>query len=61
VILTIHGVPDYAHDWVTTPPALFEEYLNYLRDNNFKVISLWDLDQYIDFKEAAKVITIPTR
>jgi peptidoglycan/xylan/chitin deacetylase (PgdA/CDA1 family) len=23
VVLTIHGVPDSAHAWVTTPPALF--------------------------------------
>jgi peptidoglycan-N-acetylglucosamine deacetylase len=61
VILTIHGVPDYAHDWVTTPPALFEEYLNYLRDNNYKVIALRDLDQYIDWKEAARVIALPGR
>lgn len=61
VILTIHGVPDYAHDWVTTPPALFEEYLNYLRDHDFKVVALRDLDEYIDFKEAARVISLPER
>jgi peptidoglycan-N-acetylglucosamine deacetylase len=61
VILTVHGVPDYAHDWVTTPPALFEEYLNYLRDNNYKVIALRDLDQYVNWQEAARGIALPGR
>lgn len=48
VVLTVHGVPDYAHDWVTTPPALFEEYLQYLHDNQYQVIGLADLEAYID-------------
>lgn len=61
VILTVHGVPDYAHEWVTTPPALFEEYLNYLRDHHFRVIALRDLDQYINFQEAAQTITLPEK
>lgn len=61
VILTIHGVPDYAHDWVTTPPALFKEYLNYLRDHEYKVIALRDLDQYIDWKEAGRGINLPEK
>lgn len=48
VVLTIHGVPDYAHDWVTTPPALFEEYLRFLADHDYQVIGLNDLTEYID-------------
>ena len=46
VVLTIHGVPDTAHPWVTTPPALFEEYLRYLRDNDYRVIAMRDLARY---------------
>ena len=52
VVLTVHGVPDYAHDWVTTPPALFEEYLRYLHDNGYQVIALRDLSRYIHPKRA---------
>jgi len=59
LVLTIHGVPDYAHDWVTTPPALFEEYLKYLHDNHYKVIALRDLTRYIDVQEAQK-LSLPT-
>ena len=58
VVLTIHGVPDLAHDWVTTPPALFETYMEYLKDQNFTVIGLNDLQRYID-PEAARRMIIP--
>lgn len=57
VILTIHGVPDIEHPWVNTPPELFEEYLQYLSDNNFTVISMKQLEDYIDSKTAKKTIT----
>ena len=57
VILTIHGVPDIEHPWVNTPPKLFEEYLQYLSDNNFTVISMKQLEDYIDSKTAKKTIT----
>ena len=56
VVLTIHGVPDTEHSWVNTPPELFKEYLQYLSDHNFKVISLKDLDYYINVDEAYKTI-----
>jgi len=52
VVLTIHGVPDREHPWVNTPPEVFEEYLHYLAENNFKVIAINDLARYIDAKEA---------
>ncbi len=47
-VLTIHGVPDLAHEWVTTPPELFLEYLAFLKTNNYTVIALKDLSKYID-------------
>lgn len=56
VVLTIHGVPDYEHPWVTTPPELFKEYLQYLHDNQYNVISLKDLKKYINVKNALKQI-----
>jgi len=56
VILTVHGVPDDAHPWVTTPLSLFEEYLTYLKANKFKVIALRDLQKYIDVKEALATV-----
>ncbi len=52
VVLTIHGVPDVGHPWVTTPPELFKEYLQYLSDNHFKVISLRELNSYINSEVA---------
>jgi peptidoglycan/xylan/chitin deacetylase (PgdA/CDA1 family) len=47
VVLTVHGVPDAAHPWVTTPPELFEEYLRYLHEHDFRVVALRDLEQYL--------------
>ena len=46
-VLTIHGIPDYAHDWVTTPPEMFEYYLQYLKENKFNVIAFRDLAKYV--------------
>ncbi len=56
VILTIHGVPDLEHPWVTTPPELFEEYLKYLSANNYKVVSIRGLEAYIDIKKAKQTL-----
>ncbi|MDF7812131.1 polysaccharide deacetylase family protein [Hymenobacter sp. YC55] len=56
VVLTVHGVPDNAHDWVTTPPALFEEYLKYLHDNHYQVIALRDLARYVNVPEALRTL-----
>jgi peptidoglycan/xylan/chitin deacetylase (PgdA/CDA1 family) len=55
VVLTIHGVPDEAHHWVNTPPELFEEYLQFLKDNHYKVIAMRDLKQYIDVSKALEI------
>jgi peptidoglycan/xylan/chitin deacetylase (PgdA/CDA1 family) len=56
VVLTLHGVPDVEHPWVNTPPMLFKEYLQYLADKNFKVVSLRELQVYVDAEEANKTI-----
>lgn len=56
VVLTLHGVPDVEHPWVTTPAQLFKEYLQYLSDHHYKVVSLRDLETYIDAEEALKTI-----
>jgi hypothetical protein len=47
-VLQFHGVPDSAHDWVTTSREQFEEYMKYLADNRFGVIALRDLAKYVD-------------
>lgn len=52
VVLTVHGVPDTAHDWVSTPPELFEAYLKYLKDNKYRVIALRDLSKYVNVEQA---------
>ncbi len=56
VVLTFHGVPDMEHPWVNTPPKLFEEYLNYLAEHEFNVISLRDLNNYINVNEAREML-----
>jgi peptidoglycan/xylan/chitin deacetylase (PgdA/CDA1 family) len=56
-IVTFHGVPDVEHPWVNTPLSLFKEYLVYLSANQFKVIALRDLENYVDIKTAKKLIT----
>lgn len=48
VVLQFHGVPDTAHNWVSTLKDQFETYLNYLADEQCTVISLRDLAKYVD-------------
>ena len=57
VVLTIHGVPDIEHPWVTVPPELFRGYLKYLSDHHFTVIALRDLNRYINVRKAKKLIS----
>ena len=46
VILTIHGVPDLAHDALSTSPAVFERCMKYLHDNHYTVVSMRTLTGY---------------
>jgi peptidoglycan/xylan/chitin deacetylase (PgdA/CDA1 family) len=48
VVLTIHGVPDDAHPWVSTSVEVLKGYLNYLKLNHYTVIAMRDLDRYIN-------------
>ena len=41
-IFTFHGVPDAEHGWVSTSPELFEKFMQYLKNNDFKAIALRD-------------------
>jgi len=54
VILLFHGVPDLEHPTVGTEPARFEEYMKYLKDNKYSVISMRDMAKYVDAAKAAK-------
>ncbi|MDA0347926.1 MAG: polysaccharide deacetylase family protein [Verrucomicrobia bacterium] len=47
VILQFHGVPDIAHPWVHTDQENFKEFMQYLKEQNLKVISLGDLARYL--------------
>lgn len=47
-VLQFHGVPDTAHSWVNTPQAKFEQYMRYLAHEGYQVISLRDLERYVD-------------
>ncbi len=46
-VLMFHGLPEYTHPWVNTPPNLFREYMRHLAENNYQVIALRDLAQYL--------------
>jgi peptidoglycan/xylan/chitin deacetylase (PgdA/CDA1 family) len=47
-ILQFHGVPDTAHDWVSSSQQDFKAWLRYLQLENYQVIALRDLQQYIN-------------
>jgi hypothetical protein len=49
-VLQFHGVPDNAHPWVHTSPALFEQYVQHLHDEGCHVIAMRDLARYVDPK-----------
>lgn len=54
-VLICHGVPDNAHPWVTMEQEAFDIYMKHLHDNNFIVISMRDLDKYIDAEKASEI------
>src|SRR5262249_17961268 len=47
-VLQLHGGPDTAHGWVTSPKERSESTLKYLADNKFTVIAMRDLAKYVD-------------
>ena len=47
-ILQFHGVPDTAHDWVSSPVDRFDAYLHYLATHDYQVIALRDLTRFVD-------------
>lgn len=51
VVLQFHGVPDPAHSWVSTPPDKFRQYMTYLKEENFRVIALRDLAEFVDLAQ----------
>src|SRR5437867_8231729 len=50
VVLQYHGVPDLAHPWCHTAPDRFEACMRYLKDREFRVISLRDTQTYMDLE-----------
>jgi autotransporter-associated beta strand protein len=55
VVLCFHGTPDLEHAAVGTDPDLFEDMVDYLQDNHYKVIAMRDLAEFIDTAKAAKL------
>jgi autotransporter-associated beta strand protein len=55
VAICYHGVPDMEHPPVSTAPELFKVQMQYLKDNDYKVIALRDLAEYIDPVKAARL------
>lgn len=55
VVLTFHGVPDMEHPAVGTDPDLFEDMVEYLKENKYRVIAMRDLTEYVDVEKAAKL------
>ena len=49
-VLQFHGVPDTAHDWVSSHQQNFEAYMKYLKLEDYRVIALRDLQEYVDPK-----------
>ena len=55
VTICFHGVPDGEHPQVGLAPSTFEEMMQYLKENNYQVIALRDLGEYIDSAKAGKL------
>ncbi|MEL0096280.1 MAG: polysaccharide deacetylase family protein [Planctomycetaceae bacterium] len=47
-ILQFHGVPDRAHDWVSTTEDRFRAYMHYLKVHGYQVVALRDIALYLD-------------
>lgn len=42
VCLVFHGVPDLVHPWVNTDFPRFTQYMVYLKENGYRVMSVGD-------------------
>ena len=60
VVFCFHGVPDLEHPTVGVEPKRFEELMSYLKEHQYKVISMRDLAKYVDAKKAAKFLPFPS-
>lgn len=47
-IFCFHGIPDLAHDWVTTSPDIFREIVKYLRKKKYEVISVGEFTRRME-------------
>jgi peptidoglycan-N-acetylglucosamine deacetylase len=47
-VLQFHGVPDTAHDWVSSSQQNFEAYMKYLKVEGYRVIALRDLQEFVN-------------
>jgi peptidoglycan/xylan/chitin deacetylase (PgdA/CDA1 family) len=47
-VLQFHGVPDLPHPWVSSEQERFQEFVGYLKENDYRVIALRDLARYVD-------------
>ncbi len=55
VVITFHGTPDMEHAGVGIDPDIFEDIVEYLKGNNYKVVAMRDLVEYIDPAKAAQL------
>ena len=53
VVITFHGVPDGEHPSVGLEPATFRKMMQFLKDNQYRCISLRDMAEFIDPVKAA--------
>ncbi len=58
VVLTLHGVSDTERYRVNTSKAHFLNLLKYLKENDYSVIAMRDLNKYVDVKTAMKLINL---
>lgn len=60
-VFTFHGVPEGEHMAVSLDPEKFTKMMQYLKDNQYNVISLRDVAKYVDVKKADKFLPAPNR
>ncbi|MEI6606050.1 MAG: Ig-like domain-containing protein, partial [Verrucomicrobiota bacterium] len=56
VVFTIHGVPEGEHPSVSLDPVKFARMMQYFKDNNYNVISMSALGNYVDVAKAGSLL-----